>query len=84
MVDDVLERFEALAARWDLQGLHRDVTEVLAGLEDSERPFVPSRLALALEMFLDAYGPSMDKHSSAMRSVGVSACAMVVPSLSST
>lgn len=55
MTDDIFEHFVALADRWDLRELHRDVTGVLDGLDDKARPFVPSQLARALDMFLDSY-----------------------------
>lgn len=56
MVDGVFERFEVVAAQWDLQGLRRDVAGALDDLEESERPYVPTQLVFALDMFLDSYG----------------------------
>ncbi|MGH3501731.1 MAG: hypothetical protein ACRDQA_12730 [Nocardioidaceae bacterium] len=58
MVDDVFERFEALAARWDLLGLHQDVAGVLGDFEESGRPCIPTQLLFALDMFLVSYGPA--------------------------
>lgn len=57
MTDDIFERFVALAARWDLVALRQELAEALDGLEERERPYVPTNLAAALGMFLDSYGP---------------------------
>lgn len=57
MTEHVLEQFEALASRWDLDQLHQDLTDVLDAVDEGSRPFVPTRLQEALHMYLDSYGP---------------------------
>ena len=57
MTNDVFDKFVALAARWDLVELKRELSQALDGLDESQRPYVPTHLSDALGMFLDSYGP---------------------------
>jgi hypothetical protein len=58
MNPDVSERFVLLAARWNLQALRQELIEALADIEEPQRPYVPSQLVRALDMFVDSYGPT--------------------------
>ncbi len=55
MSESVTERFERLVIRWDLRGLHDELSRALSDLDEAERPHVPSELRRALDMFLDSY-----------------------------
>jgi hypothetical protein len=56
MVEDVYGQLVAVGALWDLDALRRDVADVLGRLDETDRPYVPTLLVRALDMFLDAYG----------------------------
>ncbi|MGN6132034.1 MAG: hypothetical protein ACTHOK_16955 [Nocardioidaceae bacterium] len=56
MSRSVTERFERLVIRWDLRGLHDELTRLLSDVDEAERPYVASELRQALDMFLDSYG----------------------------
>lgn len=56
MSGSVTERFERLVIRWDLRGLHDELTRLLSDVDEAERPYVASELRRALDMFLDSYG----------------------------
>ncbi|PPK93520.1 hypothetical protein CLV92_110148 [Kineococcus xinjiangensis] len=58
MTRPVFDEMVSLAARRDLESLHRELQELLAGMEESHRPYVPAKLARSLDMFLESYGPS--------------------------
>lgn len=57
MGDDYVDFMVSLAARRDLQGLRDELAAGLAGLEEAQRPHVPTHLLSALALFLDSYGP---------------------------
>ena len=69
MTRPVFDEMVSLAARRDLEGLHGELQELLAGVEESRRPYVPAKLARALEVFLDTYGPSRPQGGAAERGV---------------
>ena len=41
--------------RWDLRKLQEELTRVLGEVDKANRPYVPSELHRALDMFLDSY-----------------------------
>lgn len=57
VTNEIFERFVELGTRWDVVALQRELSEALDGLEEAQRPYVPTNLATALRMFLDSYGP---------------------------
>jgi hypothetical protein len=57
VTNDISDPFVALAARWDLVALQRELSQAIDGLDEAQRPYVPTSLAKALRMFLDSYGP---------------------------
>lgn len=54
MSESITERFEQLVTRWDLRGLQEELTRALTEMDEAERPYVPSELRRALDMFLDS------------------------------
>ena len=56
MGESVTERFEQLVTRWDLPGLQEELARAVREVDEAERPYVPSQLCRALDMFLDSYG----------------------------
>ena len=56
MSEGVTKRFEQLVIRWDLRGLQDELTRMLSEVDQAERPYVPSELRRALDMFIDSYG----------------------------
>lgn len=57
MTNELFAQFVALAARWDLVALQRELSRAIDGLDEAQRPYVPKNLVEALHMFLDSYGP---------------------------
>ncbi|MGH8961318.1 MAG: hypothetical protein ACRDWT_08935 [Jatrophihabitantaceae bacterium] len=53
----IYEQLVEMAQRWRLGDLRGEVANVVAELDESDRPYVPSQLLRSLDMFLDSYGP---------------------------
>lgn len=56
MDDLYVQRMEELVRRWDLPTLRRDLFDAMGDSPHGRSVHVPSRLAVALDMFLDSYG----------------------------
>lgn len=56
-IDDLyVQRMQELVRRWDLATLQRDLFDAMGESTHGRSVHVPSRLALALDLFLDSYG----------------------------
>ena len=57
MDDDIYSKYVAVTQQFRLDDLRTEISDTIASLDESCRPFVPTQFLRSLDMFLDSYGP---------------------------